>query len=511
MTTLVKILIIILIILILLFAVYIFLKNNEINNNKNNMQLNKKNLIIRKPAVAGQFYPADKDELNNLMISFLEKSKDIKVDGLQILLIPHAGYIFSGSIAAQGFKTIENKEFDTVILLGNSHQEYFSGLMLDGSDIWETPLGQIELDKKLINKLSNNKLININSKIHLAEHSLEVELPWLQKVLNNNFKLIPGLFGSDNNLEDLKNIAGNILEIINNRILIVISTDLSHYPNYEDAKIIDNKTIDLILQGDAKKFLQASDSCQDIYNNLSTCVCAWPAVATGMLLSSRLNLSAELLDYKNSGDIEIYGDKDRVVGYASIIFKKQELNNKNMLNQQEQKVALKLARQTLEKSFNLVNDVSEEYKNFNIFNEKRGVFVTLNKSNNLRGCIGLIEPPEIPLYQAIQEMALSAAFDDTRFYKLTRDELDEIKIEISVLTAPKKSDVNKIELGKHGVIIKSEFNSGVFLPQVATETGWNKEQFLSELCSQKAGLNFDCYLDPDVDVYTFEAQVFEES
>ncbi|MBU4482207.1 AmmeMemoRadiSam system protein A [Patescibacteria group bacterium] len=181
-----------------------------------------------------------------------------------------------------------------------------------------------------------------------------------------------------------------------------------------------------------------------------------------------------------------------------------------MLNQQEQQIALKLARQTLENYFDSNKIIKGDYKNYPIFNKEQGVFVTLHKDEELRGCIGLIEPFKIPLAQTIQQMALSAAFNDTRFSLLTPDELNKVKIEISVLSAPQKSIADKIKLGKHGVIIKSGFNSGIFLPQVAIETRWTKNQFLSELCSQKAGLSPNCWKNPDVELWTFEAQIFSE-
>ena len=467
-----------------------------------------KDLIIREPAAIDNFYSADKQELSQTIDNLLSQSEIKNNIDPQVLIVPHAGYIFSGQTAAKGFKQILNKDYDKIILLGNSHQEHFSGLILDGSDIWKTPLGKIELDKELINKLNkSNELIKINSEVHLTEHSLEVELPFLQKTLGNDFKLIPGLFGSNKNLKDLKDISKNLLEKIDSKTLIVISTDLSHYPNYEDANFVDKQIIDLILQGDEEDFLSQMEKFENEILNLSTCACGWSAVITGMLLAQELNLKAEFLDYTNSGDTETYGDKNRVVGYTSIIFNKK-INSKYILNQQEQEVALRLARQTLENSFSPSKVIDEEYLGYPIFKEKRGVFVTLHKDKELRGCIGLIEPPEIPLYEAIQQMALSAAFNDSRFSPLIKEELNKVEIEISVLTVPKKSTIDEIELGKHGVIIKSGSKSGVFLPQVAGETGWNKEQFLSELCSQKAGLDPKCYLDPKVDIKTFEAQVF---
>ncbi len=185
--------------------------------------------------------------------------------------------------------------------------------------------------------------------------------------------------------------------------------------------------------------------------------------------------------------------------------------NVDKLNQNEQLAALKLARQTLENTFDKSVVRDESYKKYDVFAEKRGVFVTLHKNGELCGCIGLIEPPEISLGKAIQEMTLAAAFNDSRFSPLTQEELSQIKIEISILTVPEKiKNVNEIELGRHGVIMKGNGSQGVFLPQVATETGWSKEKFLSELCAQKAGLPGNCWQDPNVEMFVFEAQVFGE-
>lgn len=178
------------------------------------------------------------------------------------------------------------------------------------------------------------------------------------------------------------------------------------------------------------------------------------------------------------------------------------------LNPTEQKIALALARETIEDALGTENKISlPELPE--IFAEKRGVFVTLHKNGELRGCIGLIEPIK-PLGEAIKEMAEAAAFDDTRFSPVTTKEWPEIEIEISVLTPPEKiSDPNKIILGKHGVIIKSGFRSGVFLPQVAEETGWNLEEFMDELCTQKAGLPKNTWRDGTAEIYIFGAQVLK--
>jgi len=517
----INILLILFILIILGIGIYFIFpsQNQQTGNMSFNMDFEKnKNLIIRNPAVAGQFYPFDESELSQMIDGFLNNAKVNEVNGTpKILIVPHAGYIFSGQTAARGFKVIQGQNYEKVILLGNSHQEYFDGLILDKSDIWQTPLGQVELDRETVEKLvAENDKIKTDTRVHLSEHSLEVEVPFLQKVLGN-FKIIPGLFGSDNNLNDLKAVAAALKEVVDDKTLVVVSTDLSHYPNYEDAKAVDQETVEAILAGDAEKFLQTINKLESRgIENLSTCACGWPAVAVAMYLASNMNLTGELLSYTNSGDAPLYGDKERVVGYAALVFSKQTESDKQQvigkkLNKEEQEAALKLARNTLERAFDNNVQKYEDYKNYDIFKEKRGVFVTLYKNGELRGCIGLIEPPEVPLGQAIQQMALSAAFNDHRFLPLTQDELGQIKIEISVLTVPKRiKSIEEIELGKHGVIVKKGLNQGVFLPQVATETGWTKEQFLSELCYQKAGLDRNCWQDPSAEFYIFEAQVFEE-
>jgi len=254
---------------------------------------------------------------------------------------------------------------------------------------------------------------------------------------------------------------------------------------------------------------------------LVTCACGNSAIRVGMLLANKLNLTGTKLHYSNSGDTPNYGDKNRVVGYGAVVFWDNKNNQRNKeskenmlnkyLNEKEKQVALKLARNTLELEFNLTDKKFGDYKNYPIFNEKRGVFVTLTINNQLRGCIGLIEPIK-ELSAGIIEMSRAAAFNDSRFNPLTAAEFKHTKIEISVLTPPEKISDPKTEitLGHHGVIVRQGSHSGVFLPQVATDTGWNLEEFMAQLCTQKAGLSPDCWLDPATEIYTFEAEVFGE-
>ncbi len=436
----------------------------------------------------------------------------------QILIVPHAGYVFSGATAAYAFKTVVNKKYDTVIVLGGSHNYATHGLALYNGDAVLTPFGEIKVNKKINEEFKNNNSnIYFDNQAHEPEHSLEVELPFLQKTLAPDWQVVLGLINNDN-LDTLKSVADSLAEIIqkNPATLIVISSDLSHYPSYEDALDSDHKILNSIITKQVKNLEKNIDQIMAANKtNLDTCACAEAAIKIGMLLADKLDLTGQILHYSNSGDTE-YGEKSRVVGYGAIVFINNKLRMINIgyLNNEEQKAALQLARRTLELVFFNTTPQNEDYKKYQIFLEKRGVFVTLKKDGELRGCIGLIEPIK-ELGLAIMEMTKAAAFDDPRFLPITEKEFKYLTIEISVLTPPQKiTDPKKeIELGKHGVIVRSvrqQADSGLFLPQVAIETGWNLDKFMSELCTQKAGLSATCWLDGSVEIYTFEAQVFEE-
>jgi len=471
---------------------------------------------IRQPAVAGGFYPRNKGELEKQIKSFLNKVRPhSREEGfLSILIVPHAGYDYSGQVAAHGFKQLEDKDFSTVILLGGSHQAYIQGAAIDENDAWETPLGQVLIDKDLAKKIVDEcQGINFSSSAHVQEHSLEVEVPFLQSVLSG-FKIVPILLGeTDENL--LKNLAEVLSKNITAKTLVVVSTDLSHYPVYEIANKVDQLTIDSILSGDPKEFESViSAQMEKGYSNLVTCACGEKAVRVGMMMAQKLGEGKwELIKYANSGDVEI-GDKNRVVGYGAIGYYLSISNypiiQLSNLNKKQQEKLLEIARETLESYL-----TSKKIPEFDIeeeeLNQKLGAFVTLRKEGRLKGCIGQIEPSDDPLWQVVRRMAIEAATKDIRFSPVKVQELKEIEIEISVLSKPEKiNDPYKIELGKHGVIIRKGQRGGVFLPQVATENNWDLDTFMGELCSQKAGLSWDCWKKGGVDIYTFTAQVFEE-
>jgi AmmeMemoRadiSam system protein B len=274
---------------------------------------------IRYPIVAGKFYPEDKKDLEDMIDKFLMQAEIQEVEGKIFgILVPHAGYVFSGPVAAYSYKAISNKNFKRVILIGDSHYEYFDGVSIWEKGKWITPLGEIEVDKDLAKEiLDYSKRFVIRDSAHLFEHSLEVQLPFLQKVLKD-FKILPIIFGSED--KDWKILGEAILKILKDDILIVASSDLSHYPSYDIANIVDKETIKGILTCDPEKFLEKIKELEKNYN-VDTFACAQDSIKTILEISKNLKAKAKLLKYQNSGDTK-YGDKFQVVGYSAIVFYK---------------------------------------------------------------------------------------------------------------------------------------------------------------------------------------------
>lgn len=481
---------------------------------------------IRPAAVAGQFYPNEAGAITGKIQKYLKQVPAEKMIKGQVkaIIAPHAGYDFSGSVAAYAFKQLEGKKINTAVIISNSHKAYFDGIAIDDSDGWQTPLGTVAVDKALAEKLiAANSDIKYDGSIHKEDHILEVEIPFLQTVLAGDFKILPILFGNKDE-NGYKKLAEALKDNLGPDDVVVVSTDMSHYPKYEDANKIDRETLEKIKSGTAEEladYIKGAESAG--YANEQTALCGIDAVKTVLELKRLYGWDkVEVLKYANSGEAPLIGDKASVVGYGAIAItqtqnSKLKSQNENAdtalfvgeLNNDEQKTLLDIARQTVE---NYVKNgkVPEFVITDERLNQKQGAFVTLEKEGQLRGCIGQIVPSDEPLWQVVRDMAVAACSEDNRFEQVSEDELDKLEYEISVLSAPEPiADWQKIKLGEQGVIIKKSGRSGVFLPQVATETGWSLEEFLSELCWQKAGLSPDCYKDKNTQILTFTAQVFK--
>jgi AmmeMemoRadiSam system protein B len=273
---------------------------------------------IRLSAVSGQFYPEEKRELERMIDGFLKEVKIPEIEGEVFgLILPHAGYVFSGFVAAHGFKLISGKNFKNVILIGDSHYEWFDGVSVWEKGFWETPLGKIKVNEKLAKKIiSHSKRFFIRDSAHLFEHSLEVQLPFLQKVLKD-FEIVPIIFGSED--KDWKELAKAILNSMNENTLVIASSDLSHYPPFEVAQKVDSETIRAILDCDPKKFSKKIEELKEKFPDIDTFACAQDSIKTILEISKQKKAKAKLLKYQNSGD-SLFGDKFQVVGYSAICF-----------------------------------------------------------------------------------------------------------------------------------------------------------------------------------------------
>jgi hypothetical protein len=473
---------------------------------------------VRQPAVAGQFYPGDPGRLSANINAYLEKASTTSTpEPIRGILVPHAGYDYSGPVAAYAYNQIRGQHYETVVLICNSHTAYFNGAVIDDADGWETPLGVVPVNRELAAKLiSADSELSYNSEAHAADHTLEVQLPFLQVALKGDFQIVPILFGNTSD-ESYKKLAQVLFDNLGEDDLVVVSTDMSHYPDYDDANRIDRTTLEKIAALDmAGLDRHISDTEAAEVSSEDTLLCGIDGAKTAMALARLADWQPVILHYANSGDTPEIGDKARVVGYGAMAFgqvpsaKFRVQNDEKILNNEQKKALLAIARQTAEKYVREGKvaefDISDERLEW-----KEGAFVTLTKGGQLRGCIGQIIPTEKPLWQVVRDMAIAAATEDPRFAPVSKRELPEIEYEISVLSRPEKiEDWRQIELGQHGVIVKSGYHSGVFLPQVATETGWDRETFLAELCSQKAGLPANCYKSKDVTLEVFTAQVFSQ-
>lgn len=451
--------------------------------------------------VAGMFYPQEKEELLSMINKFLQKSpvliaKETEIKGL---ICPHAGYIYCGQVASYAYKQIQGRDFSTVIILAPSHYTYQSGASIYPEGLWTTPLGNVEIDSEIARKIiSASDLFKENRDIFQKEHSIEVQIPFLQVVLKN-FKIVPIIINTSS-IEVQKELAKVLSQITKDeKVLIIASSDMSHYHPYEQAIKIDNLVIQKIKNYDL-------DGLQKIIERKEGELCGASAVSTLLWTFAQENSQAKFLKYANSGDV--VADKNRVVGYSSFAIIEEEKMGGEFSKQQKETL-LKIARQTIIQYMNEGKKPEFEITDEKL-KEKRGVFVTLHKNGELRGCIGYIFPVE-ELYKAVGNMAIESAFNDPRFPPVTSEELNDLKIEISVLSVPKKVEsVDEIQLGKHGVIVRRGMRQGVFLPQVAEETGWTKEEFLSHLCADKAFLPWDAWKDKDTELLIFTAEIFSE-
>jgi len=469
----------------------------------------------RKPYAAGRFYPDNPTELKIQLQQLFSKAQEKKSKNAPLaIIVPHAGYVFSGEVAASAYNQIDpNCKFERIFIIGSSHTTPFEGASVYCLGDYETPLGIVKVDLELVQKLVlENKLLKCYPEPHLYEHSLEVQLPFLQHYLKTPFKIVPIIIGSATT-ETAKKLATILKPYLNEKNLFVISSDFSHYPRYENAVKVDLATAKAIQTNKASKLLAAlDDNEKKKIPGLATSLCGWSSVLTLLNMTEEIpNLSVDLLQYKNSGDTRVEG-RDGVVGYCAISFtpaKQKNQANEFSISDDDKKYLLKLARETITQ--HILKGITSEVVDFDLSTVLKtpcGAFVTLTKDQKLRGCIGRFEPDE-PLWKIVQTMAISAATKDYRFSPVLPGEINQLEIEISVLTPLKRiKSIDEFILGEQGIYIKKGDLHGTFLPQVASSTGWSKEEFLGHCAKEKVGIGWNGW--KTAELYTYGALLIKD-
>lgn len=461
---------------------------------------------IKMPNVAGAFYPDNPAELSSMIDEFLKKADPVPVDGdIFGIIIPHAGYVFSGQTAAFGYKLLKNRQYKTVIIMGPSHAFGFRGVSVYPSGYFRTPLGDVAIDSQFAQTLiHSDKDIMFEPIAFEREHSVEVQLPFLQRTLKD-FRIVPIVMGSVD-LDFCFRFAGILKDIIGVRkdVLVAVSSDLYHGYDHEECERADARTLSFLSSMDETGLYKELDSH-------SSRMCGGSAAVTALILAKSLG-HEKTIRLVNTNSAEVTGRKIKgswTVGYSSLVIDSEKGAGNMLLNEKQKTKMLELARKSID-SYLRTGKKLHVSETDPVLLERMGAFVTLREKGELRGCIGNMVGGQ-PLYLTIRDMAVEAATGDPRFAPVRPDELKNLDIEISVLSPMERvSGPDKIKLGVHGVMVRKGFGSGVFLPQVAGETGWNKEEFLSYLCSHKAGLAADAWKDKDTELYVFTAEVLSE-
>ncbi|HTU03433.1 MAG TPA: AmmeMemoRadiSam system protein B, partial [Candidatus Sulfotelmatobacter sp.] len=465
---------------------------------------------VREPAVAGLFYPKDPTDLSKIIDACLGAAQAQPVGELKALVCPHAGYPYSGPVAAYAYKLLEGRQYDTVVVMGPSHYAELHGASVPDARLYRTPLGDVPISAKartlalskpfaleppcLVQRpdwwLQSSRLAPVRETAETWEHSVEVEIPFLQRTLAR-FELVPVVCGD----VDPARAARALAPILDGRTLIVASSDLSHYYSYDRARELDRGCVDAICRLD----IEAMEDQQ---------ACGRTPILILMHIAKERGWKARLLDCRNSGDTA--GDKSRVVGYAAIAFYEPFGER---IGADERQSLLRIARGALREAVDTgrLHEIANPGPGLA---EPRGCFVTLTDHGALRGCIGNLTARG-PLYQVVAENARSAALSDPRFQPVSAREADGLKIEISVLSEPQRlffsspdDLLQKLQPGVDGVILRIGDRVATYLPQVWEQLP-DKTAFLDSL-AEKAGCGRSDWRKPGADVFLYEVEAFKE-
>ena len=470
---------------------------------------------VRRPAVAGAFYPSDPRELSAMIDDLLARAAGQPVtDQILAVVAPHAGYFYSGPVAAYTYAALKGHKFSRVVVIAPSHHEDFDFTSVYEGDAYATPLGDVPVDKAFARRLVQaNSTMRLSTKGHDAtaeggEHAIEVELPWLTKVLGN-FELVPIVMG-DQSYANSRALGVALAKLIKGEdregdTLVLASSDLSHFHTYDDAVKIDHKTLNAL---EAWDYFSMSRNFQSRVWE----ACGGAPIVASMIYAERMGANqARVLKYANSGDVT--GDHSRVVGYSADVFVKAPAAMVSQtpfsLSEKDKSELLALARKSVEYAVEKSELYEPPASASATLNQERGAFVTITKSGDLRGCIGYTSAVK-PLYITVRDTAAHAALSDPRFQAVSVEELPQLTYEISVLSPLRHvTEIDQIRIGEHGLLVKNGNSEGLLLPQVPVEQKWDRQTFLEQTC-RKAGMATDCWKDEDTDIFSFTAVVFRE-
>jgi AmmeMemoRadiSam system protein B/AmmeMemoRadiSam system protein A len=457
--------------------------------------------MVRQPAVAGQFYNGDSAALAAEVDAMLAAAQGPAPAGEVVAIqVPHAGHVYSGPTAAHAFELLRGRESLTVVMIGPSHHTRIDRAAVFARGAWRTPLGDVPVDVEVAARLLSADSFCVDQpQAHAAEHSLEVQLPFLQRVLHD-FKIVPVmlLFPS---YEECERLGRSIAAAAAGRDLVVLaSTDLYHGYSYSEARATDSLTVADFVGFEPRR----------LYGQLAqgkAQACGGFPVVAAMVAAREMGAdTAVLLARTTSNDVT--GERGGYcVGYSAVAFLSTGADDSGELTSDEQAKLLGLARRTIEsqlqgKSFPTAAGMPARLM------AMRGVFVTLHRKGQLRGCIGYPEAVR-PLGEAVIEMAVAAATEDPRFVPVTLDELKDVDIEITVLSPLAPISPESVEVGRHGLVIRKGGRSGLLLPQVPVEQDWDRAEYLEGIC-QKAGLPPGTWRERDAKLFGFTGQVFGE-
>ncbi len=463
---------------------------------------------VRESVIAGTWYDGDAAVLKRQINTFLDKAPSVADDGRLVALIaPHAGYQYSGQVAAHAYKLLKGRSFDTVVIVAPSHHAAFRGVSVYDRGGYRTPLGLVPLDTVFIDALKKaDKSIRYVAEAHTQEHAIEIQLPFIQTTMTG-FKLAPLVMGSQDPAT-CRRLADALAACAGDKsVLLVASSDLSHYHSREVAQRLDGRVASRVSAFDPEGLLKdlSKGECE---------ACGGGPMASVMSAARKLGADqSKVLHVGDSGDAG--GDTSQVVGYMAAAFRskgegsmsrEEEKETREVLDTEAQRLLKEIAREAISSAFGKRDYVLPETLPA-ILKTPCGAFVTLTEHGELRGCIGYITASR-PLAETVREVALAAAFEDTRFSPVTPDEWPRIDIEVSVLTPMVLvKDTSGIKPGIHGLYIRKGFRSGLLLPQVATDHGWDGKTFLEQTC-RKAGLYKNAWKEKGTEIYSFQAQVF---